>query len=143
VPDLAGAVVFSNDHSGLREKPEDEALDAAHGEIVSRPTHLNDDSNDSGPAGPAAVEVYQPLVEGHPARRIGVLELYLPYAPIAKDVAASLDRLYVVLAVGLALLYLALLLITTSVSRGLTVRRAKALARAGGIMADVLAQAGE
>jgi hypothetical protein len=48
-----------------------------------------------------------------------------------------------VLAVGLALLYLALLLITTSVSRGLTVRRAKALARAGGIMADVLAQAGE
>jgi len=119
VRNLAGAVVFSNDHSGLREKPEDEALDAAHGEIVSRLTHLNDDSNDTGPAGPAAVEVYQPLVEGHPARRIGVLELYLPYAPIAKDVAASLDRLYVVLAVGLALLYLALLLITTSVSRGL------------------------
>jgi signal transduction histidine kinase/FixJ family two-component response regulator len=119
VRNLAGAVVFSNDHSGLREKPEDEALDAAHGEIVSRLTHLNDDSNDSGPAGPAAVEVYQPLVEGHPARRVGVLELYLPYAPIATDVAASLNRLYVVLAIGLALLYLALLLITTSVSRGL------------------------
>jgi signal transduction histidine kinase/FixJ family two-component response regulator len=119
VRDLTGTVAFSNDHSGLGEKPEDEALDAAHGETVSRLTHLNDDSDDSGPAGPSAVEVYEPLVEGQPSREVGVLELYLPYAPIARDVTASLNRLYVVLAVCLALLYLALLVITTSVSRGL------------------------
>ena len=119
VRDLAGTVVFSNDRSGRRGKPEDEALDAARGETLSLLTHLNADSNDSGPKGPAAVEVYEPLVVGLPSRRVGVLELYLPYAPIAKDVAASLNRLYVVLAIGLALLYMALLLITTSVSRGL------------------------
>ena len=119
IRDLAGNVVFSNDGSGFREKPEDEALDAAHGETVARVTHLNDDSNDSGPEGPPAVEVYEPLVEGNPAHRIGVLESYLPYKPIAADVAASLHRLYLALAVGLALLYLALLMITTSVSRGL------------------------
>jgi len=119
VRDLTGKVVFSNDHSGLREKPEDEALEAARGATVPRLTRLNADSNDSGPQGPAAVEVYEPLVEGHPARQIGVLELYLPYQPIATDVNASLHRLYLALAIGLALLYLALLLITTSVSRGL------------------------
>jgi len=128
IRDLAGNVVFSNDGSGFREKPEDEALDAAHGETVARVTHLNDDSNDSGPEGPPAVEVYEPLVEGNPAQRIGVLESYLPYKPIAADVAASLQRLYLALAVGLALLYIALLMITTSVSRGL--RRQLALNRA-------------
>ncbi len=119
IRDLAGQVAFSNDRSGLREKPEDEALAAAHGATVSRLTHLNADSNDSGPQGPPAVEVYEPLVEGHPAQRVGVLELYLPYEPIARDVAASLNRLYLALGIGLALLYLALLVITTSVSRGL------------------------
>ena len=75
------------------EKPEGEALDAARGETVARITRLNADSNDSGPQGPRAVEVYEPLVEGHPSRRIGVLESYLPYQPIATDVTASLHRL--------------------------------------------------
>jgi len=119
IRDLAGNVVFSNDGSGFREKPEDEALEAAHGETVARVTHLNDDSNDSGPEGPPAVEVYEPLIEGHPGHRIGVLESYLPYKPIAADVTASLHRLYLALVIALGLLYLALLMITTSVSRGL------------------------
>jgi signal transduction histidine kinase len=119
VRNLSGHVVFSNDNRGFKETIEDEALDAAHGRIVSRLTHLNGDNNDTGPLGPAAVEVYQPLRVGHSGRVVGVLELYLPYAPIARDVAASLHRLYVNLAIGLALLYLALLAITAFVSRGL------------------------
>jgi signal transduction histidine kinase/FixJ family two-component response regulator len=119
VRNLQGFVVFSDDGSGFKQVPEDEAIDAAHGEIVARLTHLNDDSNDVGDAGPATVEVYQPLLQGASQRRVGVLELYLPYAPIAHDVAASLNRLYVSLAIGLALLYIALLAITLSVSRGL------------------------
>ncbi|HEX4034473.1 MAG TPA: ATP-binding protein [Solirubrobacteraceae bacterium] len=119
VRNLQGFVVFSDDGSGKKQVPEDEAIDAAHGETVARLTRLNDDSNDVGDAGPAAVEVYQPLLQGQNQRRIGVLELYLPYAPIARDVAASLNRLYISLAVGLALLYAALLVITLSVSRGL------------------------
>jgi signal transduction histidine kinase len=128
IRDLTGKVMFSNDRSGFGEKPEGEALAAARGETVSRITHLNADSNDSGPQGPPAVEVYEPLVEGHPAHQIGVLEIYLPYQPIAADVSASLHRLYLALVVGLALLYLALLVITTSVSRGL--RRQLALNKA-------------
>jgi len=120
VRNLQGFVAFSDDGSGFRQVPEDEAIEAAHGETVARLTHLNDDSNDVGErAGPAAVEVYQPLLQGPKQRQVGVLELYLPYAPIARDVAASLNRLYIGLGVGLALLYIALLVITLSVSRGL------------------------
>jgi PAS domain S-box-containing protein len=116
---LSGQVVFSDDGSGLHGRPDDEALEAAGGKTVARLTHLNSDSNDAGRIGPAAAEVYQPLYEGPHHMRVGVLELYLPYAPIAADVAASLHRLYLDIAGGLLLLYLALLGITLSVTRGL------------------------
>ncbi len=117
--DLAGNVVFSDDGSGFGDKPEDEALDAAHGETVARLTHLNSDSNDSGPIGPEAVEVYVPLVAGAPSRRVGVLEVYLPYAPINADVTAGLHELYRDLAIGLGVLYLILFALSVSLSRGL------------------------
>ena len=119
IRDLAGTVVYSDDGSGFSAKPEDEAIDAAHGEIVADLTRLNSDANDSGNVGPAAVEVYQPLVAGHPEQRVGVLEIYLPYAPIEADVASGLHRLLLDLAIGLAALYLVLFLISLSVSRGL------------------------
>jgi len=122
--DLAGNVVFSDDGSGFKDKPEDEALDAAHGEVVARLTRLNSDSNDTGKPGPESVEVYVPLTAGTPSHRVGVLEIYLPYAPINADVSAELGRLYVDLAVGLASLYLVLCAITFSMSRGLR-RQAK------------------
>ena len=115
---LSGHVVFSDDGSGFSEAIEDEPLDAAAGSTVANLTRLNSDANDRGPLGPQAVEVYLPLV-GAPGHRIGVLEVYLPYAPIARDVASGLDMLERDLALGLAALYLALLAISTSVSRGL------------------------
>jgi diguanylate cyclase len=65
------------------------------------------------------VEVYLPLVAGRPARRIGVLELYLPYAPIAAEVQTELRVLYMALALGLAALYVVLFIITLSVTRRL------------------------
>src|ERR1700690_2918206 len=39
--DLAGSVVFSDDGSGFGVKPDDEALEAARGEVVSHLTNLN------------------------------------------------------------------------------------------------------
>ncbi|HEY2318881.1 MAG TPA: bifunctional diguanylate cyclase/phosphodiesterase [Solirubrobacteraceae bacterium] len=119
VRDLAGRVVYSEDGSGFRGPVEDEVLDAAHGETVLSLTHLNADSDDEGPVGVASVEVYLPLVAGTPGHRVGVLELYLPYAPIARDVRAGLHSLYLDLALGLAVLYALLFAITVSVSRGL------------------------
>jgi diguanylate cyclase len=119
VRDLSGRIVYSDDGSGRGETADDEALAAAAGHVVARLTHLNADAHAGGDSGVESVEVYQPLTAGPPQRRVGVLELYLPYAPIARDVAAGLHQLYLDLAVGLALLYVALFLITASVSRGL------------------------
>ena len=117
--DLQGNVVFSDDGSGFTQRPEDEALDAAQGHVVARLTHLNSDANDTGPIGPLAVEVYVPLVAGAPLRRVGVLEVYLPYAPINADVSAGLSGLYRDLALGLGALYVALFAISVSVTRRL------------------------
>ncbi|HEY1510435.1 MAG TPA: bifunctional diguanylate cyclase/phosphodiesterase [Solirubrobacteraceae bacterium] len=126
IRDLSGTVVFSNDGSDVGHNDhDDDALDAAQGEVSADLTHLNADFHDVDP-GPASVEVYQPLTAGAGARRrVGVLELYLPYAPISRDISSGLHRLYLDLAVGLGFLYLALFLITASVSRGL--RREAAL----------------
>jgi diguanylate cyclase len=117
--DLAGNVVFSDDGSGFHVKPEDEAIDAAHGTVEARLTRLNSDSNDTGPVGPEAVEVYVPLKAGTPSHRVGVMEIYLPYAPINVDVTSGLHELYRYLAIGLILLYLLLFALSVSLSRGL------------------------
>jgi diguanylate cyclase len=123
--DPAGRVVFSDDGSGFVAAPDDEALDASHGETVAELTRLNADSNDVGRRGVESVEVYLPLRAGAPVHQVGVLEIYLPYGPINRDVTAGLAQLYLNLAIGLVLVYLALLLVTTSVTRGLR-RGAKA-----------------
>jgi diguanylate cyclase (GGDEF)-like protein len=119
VRNLAGKVVFSDDGSGFTEKPEGEAVDAARGHIVVGLTRLNSDSNDRGAVGAQAVEVYQRLLAGPREQPVGVLELYLPYAPIQHDVSSGLYRLFVDLMIGLAALYVVLFTISMSVSRGL------------------------
>jgi diguanylate cyclase (GGDEF)-like protein len=117
--DLSGHVVFSDDGSGFNLRPEDKALLAARGLVEARVTRLNSDDNDTGPIGPRAVEVYQPLNAGSPTQRVGVLEMYLPYAPIDADVSAGLHVLYKDLSLGLAALYVILFVISVSVSRRL------------------------
>jgi diguanylate cyclase len=117
--DLNGIVVFSGDGSGFGNEFDDEAVDAAGGEEITVLTHLNSDLDDSGPAGIAVIEIYRQLSAGSPARPVGVLEMYLPYAPIERDVSAALHRLYRDLATGLALLWLLLFAICASVTRGL------------------------
>jgi diguanylate cyclase len=126
VRNLSGEVVFSPDGSGLGDHDDDgDAVQAARGEPVASLTHLNSDDNDTGHVGPSSVEVYLPLHAGAKQQVVGVLELYLPYAPISRDIASGLRELYIDLGVGLAVLYLALFAITASVSRGL--RREAAL----------------
>ena len=119
VRNLAGNVVFSDDGSGFADEVEETVLDAAHGQIEAGLTRLNSDANDSGTVGPQAVEVYQPLLAGSPEHAVGVLELYVPYAPIHDDVASGLRRLSLDLVIGLAALYVVLFAISLSVSRGL------------------------
>jgi len=113
--DLNGRVVFSDDGSGFGEEIEDEALDAAGGATIALLTRLNVDANDEGPAGPRVVEIYLPLSVGGPS--LGVLEIYLPYAPIAHDVSAGLHTVYLVLGLGLAALWAILALVSASTMR--------------------------
>jgi diguanylate cyclase len=115
--DLDGNVVFSDDSSA--SGPDDESLAAARGGTISKLRHLNDDSRDGGPPGPRVVEVYEPLNSVQTGRRIGVLELYVPYAPIAAEIAHGKRALAMTLAGGLLVLWLCLLLVTTSVTRRL------------------------
>ena len=124
VRNLAASVVFSDDGSGFGATPDDEAVDAAQGHAVALLTSLNGDSNDAGGAGVAAVEVYLPLRAGSPAHQVGVLEVYLPYAPISADVNSGLHSTYIDLGLGLAGLYGGLLILSASVTRRL--RRAVA-----------------
>src|SRR5438874_3976154 len=117
VRDLRGRVVFAGDQRGASSAPDDEALDAAEGAVVAKLTHLNSDTGDEAAKGIAAVEVYRPLSARR--HRVGVLELYLPYRPIQDDVTTGLGMLQRNLALGLGLLYVALFVITGSVSRRL------------------------
>jgi diguanylate cyclase len=119
-----GNIVFSDDGAGDFAPPDDEAIDAAHGKVNARLTRLNSDALDAevspgaplGDLGPRAIEIYVPLRSGHPSRVLGVLELYLPYAPIDLEVSHLLRTLYRDLTIGLGGLYLILFAITASVS---------------------------
>src|SRR5262249_31226089 len=84
-------------------------------ETVAHLTRLNTDANDEGAAGDRVVEIYLPLSTGGPA--VGVLEIYLPYAPIEDEVSKGLNTLYVVLGVGLAALWAILALVSGSTMR--------------------------
>jgi|GEM_PF-1466526 len=120
--DLTGNVVFSSDgtglHQALNNHNRDEIAHAAAGTTVARLTTLNAD-NRTGSRGPAVVEVYMPLVAGLSNHRVGVLEVYLPYAPIRIDVQAGLSTLYRYLAMGLGGLYILLFAISYIVGRRL------------------------
>ena len=116
---LHGAVVFSDDGSGFHQRIEDESLAAAAGHTVTRLTRFNSDVVDRGKVGTEVVEIYMPLYAGATHHRVGVLELYLPYTPISNDVSAGLRLLYVNLAIGLALLYLAIFALSHWVGRRL------------------------
>jgi diguanylate cyclase (GGDEF)-like protein len=123
--DLAGEIIYANDDLSLVAQTTDDNRDmvpilgAAHGVVFAQISRLNDDSNDSTAKDPLAVEVFVPLRAGHPRQLVGVMEVYLPYAPIQADVEAGINGLYRNLAVGLALLYALLVGISFAVGRRL------------------------
>jgi len=121
VRDAAGAVIWSDDGSGVgtvsAEASEDDDVTAAlANHVVSRLTRLNEDADDAGPVGPRVVEIYRPIMAAGTtdSRVLGVLEMYVPYAPIEADVSAGLHRMYWMLGVGLGVLWVVLALISAS-----------------------------
>ncbi len=121
--DTTGVVVFdaTNPTQGRVGDPDDEAEEAAEGEIVRQLTRLNSDEADAtNQVGARAVEAYIPIdgggADGHV---IGVLEIYLPYAPIAHSFSASNRAMSKLIALGLLALWVALSAISWSVTRRL------------------------
>lgn len=121
--DRTGVVIFdaSKPRAGKRGGPDAEAAAAAAGRPIRQLTRLNSDTVDAkNRVGPRAVEAYIPLNATGPDQRvIGVLEIYLPYAPISRTFTASNHAMEIVIALGLIALWLALSAISFSVSRRL------------------------
>ena len=121
--DETGVVVFDAAHPNDRPRgdTDDEVARAAAGQIVRKLTHLNADAVDGAHRGPAAVEAYVPLHAVMSPNRdvIGVLEIYLPFAPVERSLAASSRAMLQLLVLGLVGLWLALALISWSVTRRL------------------------
>jgi diguanylate cyclase (GGDEF)-like protein len=113
----AGLVVFASDGSGGGLSPDEAAMEAAHGVPVTELTTFDGDVAHG--RGKRVVEAYQPLRSTRTGRLVGVLEIYLPYDGIASEITADRRQQTVVLAGGLAALWLVLLLISTSVTRRL------------------------
>jgi len=117
VRDLDGRVVFASD--GSSTGPDEDALEAAQGRTITKRTRLEGDNEQHGTLGPRVVEVYQPLTAARGGQRIGVLEVSLPYAPIAARIAHD-QRVVAVAIGGLALLlWLVLLGVSASATRRL------------------------
>jgi EAL domain-containing protein (putative c-di-GMP-specific phosphodiesterase class I)/GGDEF domain-containing protein len=101
---------------------DDEVGEAMEGKTVRTLSHLNadevEDHGGHGDLGPRAVEVYLPLVEpgaGH--EPIGVFEVYVPYQPIADELAVSRHHTLTALGLGLLGLWFVLGLISWSSTR--------------------------
>jgi diguanylate cyclase (GGDEF)-like protein len=72
------------------------------------------------------LEVYTPIRAKGSGATVGAFELYIPYAPVAAAIAHDVHRLYLVLVIGLTVLYAVLFRLVASASRELR-RRAEEL----------------
>ena len=99
-------VVYSEEHDQIgTTSTSDELHDALAGEVVSGFSSSVDDGEGSEDGARQLLEVYVPIqYEGSPTPD-GVMELYLPYAPVAAAVHQDVRTLTLTLVVGLAVFY--------------------------------------
>src|SRR5712691_32876 len=111
-------VVYASDHVIIGHTfPASEELRAAlGGNTASEVSDLRKAENVNDRSFGQLLEVYTPLRFGGSLQPAGAFELYLPYRPIAAAIAHDTLQLYLFLAGGLALLYLALFRIVAGAS---------------------------
>jgi diguanylate cyclase len=112
---FSGRVVFSDNGSTAGALPT--SHHAFRAAAVGRTEVAIVQDPDGGPD--QVIRVLQPVVAKATGQSTGVLELYLPYAPIAQHTQAQLRRTYWRLAAGLTALYAVLALIAWSTTRRL------------------------
>jgi diguanylate cyclase (GGDEF)-like protein len=120
-------LVYSSDKKlvGTSIEPSDELAEALSDnepttEILhaSQPLKTEQDNRDILKTHGDLLEVYVPFHNtGHPPR--GAFEVYLPYKPLADTIRADTNRLYLILIVGLSLLYAIVFRVVARASRKL------------------------
>jgi diguanylate cyclase (GGDEF)-like protein len=122
-------IVWS-DNPRLRQRwfpGDDELNESFTGEVSAEVTDLRSPEELDDQVNQRLLSVYVPLRVGADnhftddphAKVVGAFELYLPYQPIARAISHDAHRLYLILAIGLALLYLAVFRIVARASRDL------------------------
>jgi diguanylate cyclase (GGDEF)-like protein len=97
-------LVYSDDRDRIGEAGGDHVREALQGHVSSEPTTGVDHTG----AGEKMLEVYLPLRRRHGDVAAGVLEVYLPYSPVAAQIRTGTQRLYAATLIGLAILWLGL-----------------------------------
>ncbi len=110
-------MVYSDNHSGVGETASGSALvhQALDGRVASKTTTGRDDSG----RGRMMLEVVVPFQHSGSRTTDAVLEVHLPYAPVAEEVKADTRQLYGALAAGFGLLWLSLFRIVAEASKSL------------------------
>jgi diguanylate cyclase (GGDEF)-like protein len=112
-----GEIVYADDHSLIGEAERDES-GVREALLGRRSAELQRGVDDDG-KGMRTLEVYVPLRFDDASRRVGALEIYMPYAPVANEIYTDLLTVYLLLGVGLAVLFAALFRIVAGASRRL------------------------
>jgi diguanylate cyclase (GGDEF)-like protein len=112
-----GVIVYSDERDIVGEThPDSPGVQAALAGRVER--HVKRGTDDTG-RGITTLEVYVPLRVLRDPEPAGVVEIYLPYEPVAAAIAEDSRRLYLLLAAGFLLLYATLYRIVAVASRRL------------------------
>ncbi len=120
--DRVGHVVFDPERPNAAPfgPRNNEVVEALTGKDVRLRTHLNTDAADHArTAGTAAVEVYEPVRASTGSHFVGVMEIYVPYGPIARSIDQAYRSMTTLLAIGLLVLWALSGAITWSVTRKL------------------------
>jgi diguanylate cyclase (GGDEF)-like protein len=105
IMNLAGTIVYSDDHDLIgTHSSSDELPEALRGHVVSGFASSADDSSE-GDGRRRLLEVYVPMQFSDADAPEGVMELYLPYAPVAAEIADGVRTLVVTLAISLAVFW--------------------------------------
>jgi diguanylate cyclase (GGDEF)-like protein len=107
-------------------KPSPELIDALGGatasEVIASRGNIEKQNRALVKRFGSLLEVYVPIRLAGMSHPAGVFELYLPYAPVGAAIATDTNRMYMVLLVGLSILYAVLFRLVGGASRELRVR---------------------